>query len=145
MPILNYTTKIDTHKTISEIQQILAKGGARAIMHQYDDSGNITALSFKIEMGTQEAAFKLPTVWEPVLELMKKDKKVPRRLITKEQALRVAWRITKDWVEAQIAFIQTMNVPITQVFLPYAITRDGTTVYEHIAINNPELLLESGQ
>jgi hypothetical protein len=32
MPILNYTTTIDAHKTVTDVQRLLAKRGARAIM-----------------------------------------------------------------------------------------------------------------
>src|SRR5438552_18436509 len=44
------------------------------------------------------------------------------------QAVRVEWRIVKDWVEAQLALIETRMVTAQQVFLPYAIMRDGRTL-----------------
>ena len=90
-----------------------------------------------------DIAFRLPTDWRPVLQVLERDKKVPRSKKTQEQALRVAWRITKDWVEAQAAYIETMMVTTAQVFLPYAITKEGQTLYEHIA-NNPHLLIGGG-
>jgi len=55
MAILNYTTTIDSEKSILEIQ---------------------------------------------------KDPKVPRSKCTDEQALRVSWRIIKDWVKAQMAIVE---------------------------------------
>lgn len=146
MPLLNYTTKIDAFKTISEIQRLLAKGGASAIMTEMDDNGYIVALNFRIKFernSAQEIAFKLPTDWRPVLEVMKQDYKVPRTLKTQEQALRVAWRITKDWVEAQLAFIETNMVTTAQAFLPYAVTANGQTLWAHLA-TNPQLLLGGG-
>ena len=144
MPLLNYTTQIDAFKTISEISQLLAKAGASGIMHEFDDNGYIVALSFKIRLNDNDIVFKLPTDWRPVLQVLEKDPKVPMRLVTQEQALRVAWRITKDWIAAQVAFIETMMVTTAQVFLPYAVTRDGETLYEHIA-QNSGLLLGGGQ
>lgn len=143
MPLLNYTTKIDAFKTISEIQQLLAKAGASAIMTDYDQNGYIVSLSFKIRLNDNEIAFKLPTDWRPVLQVLERQNGVPRSLQTQEQALRVAWRITKAWVEAQVAFIETMMVTTAQVFLPYAITKDGSSVYEYLA-NNTGLLLGAG-
>lgn len=142
MALLNYTTKIDSFKTISEISQLLAKAGASAIMHDFDQNGYIVALSFKIRLNDQEIAFKLPTDWRPVLQVLERQR-VPRSLQTQEQALRVAWRITKDWIAAQVAFIETMMVTTAQVFLPYAVTNNGQSLYEHIA-NNTGLLLGSG-
>lgn len=72
MALLNYTTKIDAFKTISEISQLLAKAGASAIMHDFDQNGYIVALSFKIRMNDQEIAFRLPTDWRPVLQIIRR-------------------------------------------------------------------------
>lgn len=144
MPLLNYTTQIDAFKTISEISQLLAKAGASAVMHDYDDNGSIVALSFKIKLNDNDIAFRLPTDWHPVLEVLKQDSRVPARLVTKEQALRVAWRITKDWIAAQVAFIETMMVTTAQVFLPYAVTANGQSLYEYVG-QNTTLLLGEGK
>lgn len=139
MPLLNYTTSIKTEKTVSEIQAKLVKAGARAILYDYDDTGAIVALSFKLNINGTEAAFRLPTEWRPVLQLLNNDPKVPIRLKSNEQALRVAWRIVKDWVEAQLAIIETKMVKTEQVFLPYMVTGSGKTLYETIK-DNPRLL-----
>lgn len=143
MSLLNYTTQIDAFKTISEIQQVLARVGASAVMTEMDNNGYITSLSFRIKLDEQNISFRLPTDWRPVLQVMNKDPKVPGRLCTQEQALRVAWRITKNWVEAQAAFIETMMVTTAQVFLPYAVTSNGQSLYEQIA-SDPSLLLTDG-
>lgn len=142
MPLLNYTTSIAPTKTVMEIQSALAKAGASAIMANYDTEGNIVALSFEILADGQKIAFKLPTAWQPVQATLKRQRVSPKYQ-TPEHALRVAWRITKDWVEAQLAIIETQMVTTAQVFLPYAITRDGSTVYEYIA-NNTQILLGEG-
>ena len=52
--------------------------------------------------------------------------------------------ITKDWVAAQLAIIETRMVTTAQVFLPYAITRNGQSVYEYIG-QNTGLLLGTGE
>lgn len=156
MPLLNYTTSIDAHKTVAEIQQLLARAGASAILTEFDNTGNIVALSFKLilpgsdEAGkTHEISFRLPTDWRPVLETMTQQK--ARRLrgygdirLTDEQARRVAWRITKDWVEAQLAIIETHMVTTAQVFLPYAVTNNGQSLYEYLG-QNTQLLLGEGK
>ena len=51
------------------------------------------------------------------------------------QATRTAWRIVKDWVEAHIALVETQMVTAPQVFLPYAVMRDGRTLSEHPHLN----------
>jgi hypothetical protein len=143
MPLLNYTTSIAPQKTVMEIQAILAKHGASGILTEFDKEGFIIALSFKIDVNGQDMGFKLPTNWQPVHEILKHDRKVSRSHATPEQALKVAWRITKDWIEAQMAMIETQMVTVQQVFLPYAVTQDGSTVYEKFA-NNPQALIGGG-
>jgi hypothetical protein len=144
MPLLNYTTKIDAFKTISEIQRLLAKAGASAVMNEMDSNGNIVALSFKIKLDEKDIAFRLRTDWRPVLEVLQQDTRVPRSMKMQEQALRGVWRITKDWIEAQVAFIETMMVTTVQVFLPYAVTATSQTLYEYIG-QNTQLLLGKGK
>lgn len=144
MPLLNYTTQISGEKSVSEIGRALARVGASRIMHEYDDNGFIVALAFEIDLNGNGISFRLPTDWRPVLKVLEQDPKVPMRLANQEQALRVAWRITKDWVEAQAAFIETMMVTTAQVFLPYAVTTNGGTLYEQIA-TDPSMLLGEGR
>lgn len=141
MPILCYTTKIDPIKTIAEISQCLVKHGARKIVSDYDEDGLPTAVTFWIEMNGMPVYFSLPCNWEGVLAAMKKDPKVPRGLETKEQALRVSWRIIKEWVEAQMAIVEAQLAGIAEVFLPYAVTKDGSTLYKKLASGDNKLLL----
>ena len=143
MPLLNYTTSIAPQKTVMEIQSALAKAGASAIMAEYDTEGNIVALSFRLKTPEGDISFKLPTAWQPVHETLRRQRVSPKYQ-TPEQALRVAWRITKDWVEAQLAIIETRMVTTAQVFLPYAITKNGSSVYEYLASNNDILRLGDG-
>jgi hypothetical protein len=44
----------------------------------------------------------------------------------------VAWRILKDWVEAQIALMRSGMITVEQAFLPYCQGPDGQTVYESL-------------
>jgi hypothetical protein len=143
MPLLNYTTSIAPQKTVMEIQNALAKARASAILADYDTKENIVALSFRLKTDNGDISFKLPTAWEPVQKTLMRQR-VSAKYQTPEHALRVAWRITKDWVEAQLAIIETQMVTTAQVFLPYAITKDGSSVYEYIARNN-SLLLGAGE
>lgn len=131
MPLANYTTKVSTHRTVSEIQGMLAGHGARGILMNYDDHGYIVSLAFAINgPGDGPIEFKLPVDWRPVLAVLEQDKKVPRSLRTQEQALRVAWRIVRDWIRAQMAFLETKMVKMEQVFLPYMLNAQGKTLYE---------------
>lgn len=142
MALKNYTTSISVEKTISEIQGKLAYVGARRIMSEYDNTGNITALSFQLEFDGQSLAFTLPTDWRPVAEVLKKQRAVSQNRL-EDQARRTAWRITKDWIDAQVAIIETRMATTPQVFLPYAVTQTGETLYQKFTANH-NLMLGKG-
>lgn len=134
MAILNYTTTVDSFKTVSKIEHILVKHNAKSIMKNYDGE-SITGLSFLIDNGVQQIPVRLPVKVDECLEVLKKEKKnSPRSNIkaTREQAERVAWRILKDWVEAQMALLDIQMVRFEEIFLPYIETGNGQTIYERL-------------
>lgn len=139
MAILNYTTSIPCEKTISEIQKCLVSHGASKIVTDYSE-GIPSAVTFCLVLNENLVAYSLPANYEGVLMAMKKDRKVPTRLCTKEQALKVSWRIIKDWVEAQMAIVEAKLADVAEVFLPYAITKNGNTLYKEIQGNGMLLL-----
>jgi len=135
MPLLNYTTKIEAAKTVAEIQRILAAHGAKSILTSYGDDGSVEALAFQIETAQGVVGFRLPINPEPVLKILERQSSLGKLRShqgrpDRAQAVRVAWRIIKDWVEAQMALLETEMVKMEQVFLPYVITRGGRTLYE---------------
>lgn len=142
MAILNYTTTVDAFKTVSEIEYILMKHKARSIMKDYDGE-SIIGLSFLIDTGVRQVPVRLPVRIDECFEVLKKEKKnSPRSNIkaTREQAERVAWRILKDWVEAQMALLDIQMVRFEEIFLPYIETQNGRTIYEQLEEN--QFLLE---
>lgn len=142
MAILNYTTSIDCEKSISEIQKCLVKHGANKIVTDYS-GGMPTSVTFCLVLNGNMVGFTLPANNSGVLKAMRNDKKVPRSKCTEEQAQRVAWRIVKDWVEAQMAVVEAQLADMAEVFLPYAITKNGTTLYKEVQ-GNGMLMLQSG-
>jgi hypothetical protein len=130
MPILNYTTSISAQKTVAEIQSILQKSKASSVLTEYDPEGVLSAVSFRINLAHGLLSFRLPANIESVYKVLVKDGRVPRSLRTKEQASKVAWRIVKDWLAAQLAFIESQQAEFEQVFLPYAQNQSGQTVFE---------------
>ena len=141
MPLLNYTTTISADKTVAEIQKKLASHGATAILCEYDN-GRVKALSFRVETPHGILPFRLPVDYGAVLQVLNRDSKVPRYLQTEEQAVKVCWRILKDWVEAQLAIFETEMVTLEQVFLPYLIIDEGRTLYDRMV--STKFLLGAG-
>lgn len=135
MPLKNYTTSVAVEKTVSEITGILVTHKARSIQLDYDADGMIEAISFWIETPRGDMSFRLPTNVEAVERVLKKQAglgQVPRSQTTPAQARRVAWRIIKDWLDAQMAILETEMVKFEQIFLPYAVMRDGQYLFDHI-------------
>lgn len=137
MPIKNYTTKIDCYQSIGEIQATLAKNGARKIMIDYDDTGLPVGIAFAIQTQQQMQAFILPANIDGVMSVFKKQ----NLKADIEQAKRTAWRNVRDWIMAQMAFIESGNVQMDEIFLPYL--SDGKkTLYQ--AYKSGQLLLGDG-
>ena len=123
MPILNYTSTVAATRSLAEIQQRLAAHGAQAVTVVYEEREPI-ALAFTIEAQT----FRLPANIDAMETILQR---IPRATKTRAQACRVAWRIIKDWVEAQLALIEARQVSLEQVMLPYLELRPGgPTLYE---------------
>ncbi len=133
MPLLNYTTTIEAIKTVGEIQGILAGHGAKSIKTDYSADGQVEALSFLVLTPHGEVGIQLPVDPDAILRVLTKQNRlggVPKKYLTHAQAVRVAWRIVKDWIEAQMAILETEMVKMEQIFLPYVITQGGRTLYE---------------
>lgn len=141
MAILNYTTTVDAFKTVSEIEYILVKHKAKSIMKHYDGE-SIIGLSFLIDNGYQQIPVRLPVKTDECLKVLKKEKAAGKKNIkdTREQAERVAWRILKDWVEAQMALLDIEMVSFEEIFLSYIETSSGKTVYQ--CMEEKKFLLE---
>lgn len=146
MAILNYSTIIDPEQTIGEIQKLMSKHGVTAMMTEYDGP-RVAAVSFQMMIKDKKVGYKLPCNWRSVHQVFKeqgipyikhKDKNI------ENQAVRTAWRVIKDWIEAQLALVEINMVTIPQVFLPYTIMRDGRTLTEHVE-SDPGFLLGNGK
>lgn len=145
MALKNYTS--NTSNTFDKIQKILAIHGASKIMMDYatDSSGKLTAIAFALDVNGQQMAYRLPAMVENVEQVMygKKDRWGYTKKITeaqKEQAYRTAWANVRDWIDAQMAMIDTRQADVAQIFMPYLVQKNGKTLYENV-IDNPQLLL----
>lgn len=141
-PIANYTTSVEALKTVSEIQGILVSHGAKQILINYDQEGIIESLSFIINTPHGLIPFRLPADARAVLKVLDRDG-APPRYCNYPQAVRIAWRILKDWVRAQMALLETEMVKVEQIFLPYMVAKNDKTLYEAMVEN--KFYLEEGK
>jgi len=146
MPILNYTTTISPEKSVADIQRVLSSHGVLRVIVEFGPDRIPAGLSFAIETQFGPRAYRLPANIngvEAVLQKQLKQGKVPRKLASREQAARVAWRILLDWVSAQLALIESGLVVVDQVFLPYMLANGNQTVYQvmvdhQLALSGPK-------
>ena len=135
-----------------EIEKMLVKSGAKKIVKDYDEDGNPVGLSFHLLHKGAPIFYALPTkymgVWQALknstAEMRKKNIRAGKikQYQTKEHAILVSWRILKDWVEAQMAFVEAEMSEVQEVFFPYAVSSDGTTIYQFLMGENKHLLLQ---
>jgi hypothetical protein len=130
--LLNYSTTIDVHKTLGEIHKSLAAHGAKKVMYDYDNNGHIQALCFTVFSPDGERGIKLPANASAIFEVLKQQKRSGKIKTNPDyaQAERVAWRIIKDWVEAQMAILESQMVQFEEIFLPYMMNNKGQTFFQ---------------
>jgi len=95
----------------------------------YASDKTVESLSFLIDTPHGEVNIRLPVNPAAVLKVFERDE-LPPRYCNHEQSVKVAWRILKDWVRAQMAILETEMVRMEQIFLPYMTVEDGQTLYE---------------
>lgn len=118
---------------------MLIGAGVSTISNEMQNK-QVVGVYFCIEFKGALMNFRLPCNWKGVLAAMKRDSKVPYRLQNEEQAQRVAWRILREWVRAQLALIEAEQASLVEVFMPYAVCQDGRTLFQQLE-GNPQLML----
>jgi hypothetical protein len=142
---LNYTTTIDATKSASECIARLAQHGASAIGITYD-MFKPTGLHFQITTPYGPRTFALPVNvrgTHKALQEAYRRGRVAHRYTELDQAERVAWRVLKDWLEAQLALIEAGVADMAQVMLPYMQGDDGLTVWQRY-LEREQAAIEAG-
>ncbi len=136
--IKNYTTDVPVEKTVAEIQKLLSENGASAVAIEYHE-GAVTDIFFKIRRSGHDLPFRLPAKAEQVYQALwgGKQEWEQERYGTgwRRQAERIAWRICKIWLEAQISLINLEQAKIEEVFLPYLVMAGDKTLFEMMEQN----------
>jgi hypothetical protein len=135
MPLKNYTTEVEPETTSGQLIAMLATKGARHVSIHYDESGKPTGLQFMVIVESRPLTFNVPVKHKEVKAAVDADKKIEPRYKRGDYGRRIAWRLLKDWVEVQMAFVECGQAELAEVFLPYAIDRDGLTAYQSFKTN----------
>lgn len=150
MSVLNYSTTIAADKTIGEIQKILAENGAARIAVDYQD-GRPSGITFGLITPHGPRTFTLPVDIEAMQRLLVREDAAGRirsgskaNRTSREQAEKVAWRVIKDWLAAQMTLVQTQMASMDEVMLPYLNLGDRTLYSAYVESEDRILALGSG-
>lgn len=146
--LLNYTTTIPAGKTIGEMQTALAKAGATSIAVHYT-AGSPAGLTFSLTTKYGPQLFTLPVDVPNVQKVLRRQRSAGGmsrvKFESSEHAERVAWRISKTWLEAQLALVAVQMATIDQVMLPYMHVGPDKTLYAAYQDQQSVLQLTAGE
>jgi hypothetical protein len=130
----NYTTSVAAMQTASECLALLVKHDARQVSIDLD-GGEPTGLSFIMATRWGPRQFVLPvnvsgTQKKLRQECDKPSSYVQPRHTTPEHARRVAWRVMKDWLDAQLAITAAGLAELTEIMLPWMRVDSGHTIWQ---------------
>ena len=135
---MNYTTTIPAAQTVGECQHILGQSGAAAVGVMFDQ-GVPCGLSFRLDTPHGRRDFTLPVNIdgiEAVLVKAQRDgqftglKKGSDKFTNRTHATMVAWRVVKDWLEANLALVAAQMATIDEVMLPYLHVGGDRTLWQ---------------
>ena len=128
---LAYTTVVPASRTAGEVVAMLGEHGAHAVGLTYSDR-KPNGVNFLLDTPAGRAAFALPVDSAGMLRVLSKtgNPAVRPKHRTPEHAERVAWRVVRQWLEAQLALVEAQLAKLDQVMLPYQVQDDGRSLYE---------------
>lgn len=138
-----YTSEVPADRSIQKIEAMLVKNGAKNIMKEYDESGQLAAITFIITHNGKFFPYKLPAKIANIERIFQKRHPQTAKRKIREQAERTAWKIQHDWVEIQMSFVAMGQAELMEIFLPYLyFSHEKMTFYEQIKANDYKLLTE---
>lgn len=119
-------------------------------MFEYKD-GKVESLNFSCLIGEKEFFFRLPAMVENVTQIMFGSRRRGRTShgpfleitdVQKDQAYKTAWANIRDWIDAQMAMIDTQQVKMEEVMLPFLIVKGNKTLFQQM--EESQFLLGNG-
>jgi len=132
--IKNRTSEVPVARTVSRIEELLAKGGVQSIRKFYGPTGDLAGLEFQHD-GPPVVTVRLPANVTAVAAVLRADCRRPRKETLAridEQAARTAWKLMQEWIEIQMSLIQMAQAEFLQVFMPYIVDRSGISLYARL-------------
>lgn len=140
--IKNYTSEVSVAQSLNNIEQILVhRIGVTQFFKEYDH-GTPVSVVFVVPTPKGHLPFRLPARTDKVKVKLYGQRR-EYSSAQEEQARRTAWKNVHDWIDAQMALIETDMVKLEEIFLPYMTDRTGKTIFERLEERGYEL--PSGQ
>ena len=122
--VKSYTTVVPAGRSLDEIEVFLMYFGATGVMKQFNSDRMVHTLAFEID----NKMFRLPLNVEGVKALL-----FPNSYLSESEkdkrAYRVACRVLREWVHAQLSLVASGQAEPRQVLLPY-LYNGRKTLYE---------------
>lgn len=140
MFLKNYTSNVPVSTTIVRIEAVLIRCCVNSISKEYDPSGNVAALIFKMPVGGKMQSVRFPVdadkatdvLWENYQEEHPKIRQGRKeRVDFCEQGNRTAWKIAQDWIEVEMSRIQMRQAEPLEIFLCY-VWNGEQTVFQRL-------------
>ena len=153
---LNYTTKIPTRRTASEVLDLLAEAGADHVSIELRDKEPVGVV-FTLDTAGGRRDFVLPVDGDAMYARLGKARAMGEfaslhasvarlnQITSRANALNVAWRVVRDWLEAQLALIQAGMANLDQVMLPYLEVEPGESLYDRYLAREGRIALEGAR
>jgi hypothetical protein len=106
---LNYTTTIAASKSAGECMDLLQRYGVSMAALVFRKDKTPCGLAFRLETQWGERAYEVMVDADKtykVLDKYRREGKITQKWVSKEHADRVAWRVIKMWLEAQLSLIE---------------------------------------
>lgn len=139
---LNYTTTIAADKSADQCLALLRQYGASRISVAYRKDKSPLGITFVIDTKWGERAYEVVADYEGTREALLKayrERRIDRRYSEPDQAARTAWRVIKDWLEANLAMIEAGLSKPEKVLLPYMLVDPKTSLYDAYDEQQPAL------
>jgi hypothetical protein len=130
---LNYTTQIAADKSAHECMALLGRYGASLAGLVYRKDRTPCGLAFRIETKWGERAYEVQVDADKtykVLQAYGARGAIPNKFVTAEQADKVAWRVIKMWLEAQLALIEAGLMDAEKALAGHMLVAPGETLLD---------------
>lgn len=133
-----YTTEVEAHRSVQEIQDLLAEAGSvhQHVVGHYAEPRGIYFTIPHPDTG-DPLGVKLEAPTEVVRQRLEES---PVNPSDAGDPVDIAWRLLKWTVEIRLEHMRNTESDLFRAFLPDVMTEDGATVYEELRAHAGELL-----